>query len=122
MPPPLSEVPRADGSVLGVTMLRGEVVPVLDPRPLLALPPRSGASPSTRVIIVDAGDGPMGLWVDAVAQVVRTPASALEVPPAGLAGEGEAIAHLGRRGGRLFGVLNLAQLLAARERKAQGQP
>jgi purine-binding chemotaxis protein CheW len=112
MPPPLSEVPRADVTVLGVTMLRGEVVPVFDPRPRLKLPARPAPTGHTRVIIADAGEGPLGLWVDAVAQVLRVRRSALESPPPGLAGEAEALAHLGRRGDKLFGVLDLKTLLA----------
>lgn len=112
MPPPLSEVPRARPSVLGVTMLRGEVVPVFDPRKRLNQSERPPPGPGTRVVIVDAGEGPLGLWVDRVLQVVRVRGSALESPPAGVAGEGDAVVRIGRHGDRLYGVLDLSQLLA----------
>lgn len=111
MPPPLSEVPRARPAVLGVTMLRGEVVPVLDPRHRLGLGERPPPGPGTRVVIVDAGEGPLGLWVDRVLQVVRVRGSALEQPPSGVAGEGDAVVRIGRHGERLYGVLDLEQLL-----------
>ena len=111
MPPPLSEVPRARASVLGVTMIRGEVVPVVDPRPALRLAARSPGGPGTRVVVVDAGQGPVGLWVDRVIQVVRVRGSSLEEPPAGVAGEGDPVVRLGRQGEALYGVLELAALL-----------
>ena len=111
MPPPLSEVPRAQAAVLGVTMLRGEVVPVIDPRLRLGLGVRPRQGPGTRVIIVDAGAGALGLWVDRVVQVVRVRASALETPPPGVASEGDAVVRIGRHQGRLYGVLDLGLLL-----------
>src|SRR6266567_2616152 len=68
--PPITEVPRAPAHVLGVITVRGEVIPVFDPRLRLGLPPSEKSGPG-RVIICDAGEGPCGLLVDAVAQVVR---------------------------------------------------
>ena len=50
MPPPLSDVPRARSHVLGVTMIRGTVVPVFDLRPRLELSPASGPNPHARVM------------------------------------------------------------------------
>jgi len=111
MPPPLSEVPRARRSVLGVTMLRGEVVPVMDPRHKLRLPERLPPGPGTRVVIVDVGEGPLGLWVDKVVQVLRVRASQLEEPPPGVALEGDPVVRIGRQGERLYGVLDLGLLL-----------
>jgi purine-binding chemotaxis protein CheW len=115
-PPPLSEVPRADPSVLGVTMLRGEVVPVYDPRSRLGLTGRPVPTSSSRVIIAQAAAGVLGLWVDRVRQVVRVPASQLEAPPRGVGDERLALVSLGRIGSTLFAVLDLGVLIgAARE-------
>jgi purine-binding chemotaxis protein CheW len=111
MPPPLSEVPRAERSVLGVTMIRGEVVPVFDVRARLGLSERPMPGPATRVVIVDHGEGPLGIWVDRVLQVLRVRASSLEDPPPGVASEGDAVVRLGRQGERLYGVLDLRLLL-----------
>ena len=112
-PPPLSPVPRAEPAILGVTMLRGEVVPVYDPRPRLGLSDRPVPSPQSRVIIAEGGRGALGLWVDSVRQVVRLPASQLEAPPRGVGGEPGVLVSLGRMGGLLFGVLDLAVLVRA---------
>jgi purine-binding chemotaxis protein CheW len=111
-------VPRTAANVLGVTMLRGEVVPVFDPRPRLGLTDPVIGTPASRVIIANGAGGPLGLWVDSVRQVVRLPASQLEVPPAGVGHEHGAIASIGRLGDRLFAVINLAQLLGPEHRGA----
>ena len=112
MPPPLSDVPRARPGVLGVTMLRGRVVPVFDPRPALRLSARDPTAPHARVIIADSGQGPFGLWVDRVLHVLRVKTSSLETPPAALGGETGLLTGVGRHGTKVFGVVNLAKLVA----------
>ena len=67
--------------------------------------------PSTRVVIVDNGEGPLGLWVDRVLQVLRVRASSLEEPPPGVAAEGDPVVRVGRQGDRLFGVLEIRLLV-----------
>ncbi|HZZ86041.1 MAG TPA: chemotaxis protein CheW [Anaeromyxobacteraceae bacterium] len=110
--PPITEVPRAPAHVLGVITVRGEVIPVFDPRHRLGLPPAGPGGGPGRVIICDAGEGPCGLLVDAVAQVVRLPPSAIEQKPQGIVGSSsEYIAGIGRDRDRLFILLDLAAVL-----------
>lgn len=45
-PSAISEVPRMPAGVLGVVYLRGDVVPVVDLRSLLGMPPSSAAQPA----------------------------------------------------------------------------
>jgi purine-binding chemotaxis protein CheW len=114
--PPITEVPRAPAHVLGVVMVRGEVIPILDPRGRLGLP---AAAPGrlSRVVVVDAGEGPCGLLVDAVSQVVRLPPSAVEARPPSLGGpHAEYVAGLGRQGDGLYILLDLPALLAGQAR------
>jgi purine-binding chemotaxis protein CheW len=112
-PPSIAEVPRAPAHVLGVVNVRGEVVTVVDPRPRLALPPAAPGR-AARILLCDAADGPAGLLVDAVSQVVRLAPSAIEPRPAGLGGAGaEAVAGIGRDRGRFFILLDLDALLPA---------
>jgi purine-binding chemotaxis protein CheW len=109
--PAITEVPRAPDHVLGVILVRGEVIPVYDPRRRLGLPP---ASPGTgaRLVVCDAGEGPAGLLVDAVSQVVRLPPSAIEARPQGIGGiDSEYLAGIGRERDRLFILLDAAALL-----------
>ena len=78
---------------------------------------RAGLPPATlgrqaRVIVCDAGDGPRGLLVDAVSQVVRLPGSAVELRPNGVGAlSGEDIAAIGRDHDRFLILLDLASLL-----------
>lgn len=62
-------VPRAPADVHGVINLRGEVVPVIDLGLRLLGGPFEPA-PASRVIIARGAEGPLGLAVDAVTEVV----------------------------------------------------
>jgi len=109
--PAITEVPRAPAHVLGVIMVRGEVIAVYDPRRRLGLP-TSPATRQARVVVCDAGEGLRGMLVDAVSQVVRLPASAIEARPSGIGGpSADYIASIGREGQRLFILLDLAAVL-----------
>ncbi len=109
--PPIVEVPRAPSHILGVTMVRGQVIAVYDPRRRLGLPPAK-AGPAARVVVCDAGNGPVGLLVDGVSQVLRLDPSALEARPQGIAGvDSEFIAGVGRGEKRFFALLDTAALL-----------
>ncbi|HEX9290698.1 MAG TPA: chemotaxis protein CheW [Anaeromyxobacteraceae bacterium] len=109
--PAITEVPRAPAHVLGVIMVRGEVIAVYDPRRRLGLP-TPPAKRQARVVVCDAGEGLRGLLVDAVSQVVRLPASAIEARPSGIGGpSADYIASIGREGERLFILLDLAAVL-----------
>ncbi len=109
--PDITEVPRAPAHVLGVIMVRGEVIAILDPRRRLGLPTaRPGRQ--ARVLVCDVGDGPRGLLVDSVSNVVRLPPSSVEARPTGIGGpSAECIAGIGRDRDRLFILLDLAAVL-----------
>ena len=110
----ITEVPRAPVDILGIMSVRGEVMPVFNLRRRLRLP-ASSAVPGrrARVVIVDPGEGPVGLLVDAVDQVVRLRASTIEPPPPGLVAglEADYLLGIGRHEDRLFVLLNLDTLL-----------
>jgi purine-binding chemotaxis protein CheW len=108
--PPVTEVPRAPHHILGVVTVRGEVVAVIDPRRRLALP--EGGRREGKVVILDVGDGPCGLLVDDVANVVRLPTGAIEPCPQGIATQAsDCVGGIGRDGERIFTVLDLGGLL-----------
>jgi purine-binding chemotaxis protein CheW len=110
--PPVTEVPRAPAHVLGVVTVRGEVVPVFEPRRRLGLPTAPPPEGTGRIVIVDAGEGACGLLVDAVASVVRLRPGSIEPCPQGIGGASqEYLAGIGREGDRLFTVLDLGALL-----------
>ena len=121
--PAVTEVPRAPGHVLGIIMVRGEIIAVFDPRRQLGLPPAAPAR-GARVLVCDAGRGPRGILVDAVSGVVRLPASAIEVRPTGIgAGSGDAIVGIGRERGRMLILLDIAEVLRdSPQPKAEATP
>jgi purine-binding chemotaxis protein CheW len=89
--PPITEVPRAPATVLGVISVRGRLVTVLDLRRRFALP-EAPVDRKTRVLLADAGSGELiGLLVDEVQQVWRL--SAEEIEPSSVLG-GEQPAHI----------------------------
>ena len=72
-------VPTTPGHVLGVINLRGNIVPIVDIRPVLSLPQRSA---SGQIAILKHNQIPLGIIVDAVEEVASIPKSRfLEVPP-----------------------------------------
>lgn len=110
--PIITEVPRCPTHVAGVILVRGEVVTVQDPRHRLGIPGAPGAS--ARVIVCDVAGERVGLLVDAVSQVLRLPASAIEAPTQGIASiDDEYIAGVGREEGRIYILLDVEALIAA---------
>jgi len=111
--PPITEVPRAPLEIAGVMSLRGEVMPVYDLRRRLGLAPAESLARTARVVVVDVGEGPVGVIVDAVAEVLRFKPSSIEAPPPGLGAgvDSEYLAGIGRQKDHLYIVLNLAAVL-----------
>ena len=109
-PPPVTEVPRAPSTVLGVISVRGKLVTVIDLRRRLRLP-ESPIDRRTRILLVESGGGEqMGLLVDEVQQVWRLAHE--EIEPASVLGGDQAvhIAGIGRPSGVDGAVLILLDL------------
>ena len=122
--PSVTEVPRAPAHILGVIMVRGDVIAVTDPRRRLGLPV-APPTPRARILVCDGGEGPRGLLVDSVSQVVRLPASAIEPRPTGIGGSSaEYLAGIGRDRDRFFILLDLPAVLrdASGGRQAEAAP
>lgn len=115
--PAITEVPRAPAHVKGVVTVRGEVVPVIDAHSRLGLGKASGDQ--ARIVIVDAGEGPLGLVVDAVSSVVRLPAGSIEPCPPSI-GASDCVTGIGRWRERLFMVVDVGTLLT-RARAAEAR-
>ncbi|MCL2451046.1 MAG: chemotaxis protein CheW [Polyangiaceae bacterium] len=111
-PPPITEVPRAPRSVLGVISVRGKLLTVVDFRRHLRVP-ETPIDRRARILLADVGTGePIGLLVDEVRQVWRLAPEEIE-PAHVLGGEQPAhIAGIGRpEGGGVFVLLNLRAIL-----------
>jgi purine-binding chemotaxis protein CheW len=90
-PPPITEVPRAPRTVLGVISVRGRLVTVIDLRRRFRLA-EAPIDRKTRVLLSEGGAGEqLGLLVDEVQQVWRLASE--EIEPANVLG-GDQPAHI----------------------------
>jgi len=99
-------------AIRGITNLRGKILPVLDLRKRLGLPPAS-LSKASRIVVTDLDGKLLGLLVDAVHQVLQLPTSRIDPPPeeSSLAG-GELLGGVAQlQDGRLLLLLELQRLL-----------
>jgi purine-binding chemotaxis protein CheW len=86
----MTVVPLAGHSAAGLINLRGEVVPAIDMRTRLGLPPLpAGMSPMNVVVRVD--NEPISLLVDAIGEVAHVTAEQFEEPPETMTGPGRAL-------------------------------
>jgi purine-binding chemotaxis protein CheW len=107
----ITAVPRTPDIILGVSSLRGTILPVLDLRRLLGLD-AGDQTRKTRILIVDLKDELLGLFVDEVRHVIRLRDDEIEPPPA-MFGRVD-IEHLlgvGRYEGAMYTLLDLTSLL-----------
>lgn len=115
---PITELPRAHASVLGIISLRGTIVPVLDLRHVLRLEERA-MSRQTRILIVRSEEDPVGLLVDRVTSVVRFEAEKVEATPRAMRRQtSEFVRGVGRLGSRLIIILEVGSVLAAMDAAA----
>jgi purine-binding chemotaxis protein CheW len=78
---PVTPVPRAPDCVRGILNLRGRLVPVVDLRIRLGLPPDE-PGPETCIVVLDLENGAAGAIVDGVDEVADLPPEIIEEPPA----------------------------------------
>jgi len=116
----VTRVPRTPGYVLGVTNLRGRVIPVVDLRKRLGLP-ATPPTKETRIAVAELGGDLIGMVVDAVLEVLRIPQSAVEPPsPMFTKVETQNVLGVAQVDGRLIILLDLARVLDREEVKADG--
>ncbi|MEW6364621.1 MAG: chemotaxis protein CheW [Acidobacteriota bacterium] len=76
----VTRVPDAPNPVRGVTNMRGKVLPVVDLRVRLGLPP-AAIDGHSRILVVSSKGRLLGLLVDTVQQVVRISRRGIQAPP-----------------------------------------
>lgn len=112
---PITTVPFAPPFVEGVTNLRGVVLPVVDLRKRFGLA-AAEINTHTRIVIVEVERLTVGMVVDAVAEVLRIPAAAIEPPsPLALSADSGFITGIARFDERLIILLDLDKVLSYQE-------
>lgn len=76
----ITKVPHAPTHVVGVTNLRGNIVPVIDLKKRLSLPITESTN-DTRIIVAIMQDSKIGMVVDSVSQVVEIDDAQIEQTP-----------------------------------------
>jgi purine-binding chemotaxis protein CheW len=108
-------IPNVPAWLEGVIDYGGRVVPVIDLRMRFELP-AAPSRKSARILVVVAGEEWIAAIVDGVDEVVTVAAARLEPPPALFKGLAKQyLRALVRRGEQVIVVLDVAQLLTARE-------
>lgn len=111
-----TRIPRTPPFIQGVINLRGDVIPVIDLRKRFEVE-AAGVTGETRTMIVEMGEGLVGLIVDAVTEVLPIDGDDVEPPPNNVAGlKAEYLAGVGKVNGRLLIILEIDKLLTSEER------
>jgi|GEM_PF-509084 len=113
---PITYVPRAPAFVEGVTNLRGKVLPVIDLRKRFGLAQQPNTK-ETRIVVAEINHTLVGLIVDAVTQVLRVPAGAVEPPsPVVTTVDSAFISGIAKVGSQLIILLDLEKVLLPDEK------
>jgi purine-binding chemotaxis protein CheW len=111
-PRPVTRVPNADPSVVGIFSLRGTVVTLMDAQACLGHDGLASAGPDTRVIVVRHDSETVGFLVDRVLRVIRTDRESVAPQPVVHSSEhDESVRGVFRHGEQLTIVLDLGKLL-----------
>jgi purine-binding chemotaxis protein CheW len=114
----ITAVPRVPDYVLGITSLRGKVIPVIDLRLKLSLTDRlSDYVNAGKILIVEGPKGPIGATVDKVTGVVRITKSEILPPPSHLSeNELKFIEGIALVDKRFVSIINMEETLTLNSR------
>lgn len=107
----ITAIPRTPEYVRGVVNLRGKIVPVIDLRRRLGLPPADETA-ATRIVVVEVETGTVGMIVDGVSEVLRLSSKQIE-PPSDLVADVDTdlIRGVGKRDAGLVILLDIEKTL-----------
>jgi len=109
----ITRIPKAASSLLGITSLRGKVIPVVDLRKVLSLDGKGAEERKQKILILKGAKGPFGAVIDRVVGVISPSASGIVETPAHLPEaqmkfiEGVAIVD-----GRFISILRMEEVIA----------
>ncbi len=114
----ITRVPRTPDFVEGVINLRGKVIPVVELRKRFSLPIQDRTK-ENRIVNVDIGGQEIGMVVDAVTEVLRISADAVE-PPSSVITTADSgyLRGIAKIDERLIILLDLDQVLSRDEKEA----
>ncbi len=101
-----TRVPNAPDYILGITSLRGTMLPVIDLCTRLGLKPTE-RNEKARIIVISTDDEDVGLIVDRVNSVIRVPPQAIKAAPEHVEQGSDFLRGIVRQGDKLYIVLDL---------------
>jgi purine-binding chemotaxis protein CheW len=104
----VTPLPEAPAWVAGVINMRGRIIPVIDLRTRLGLPPRE-PDLSTPIIVVGGSEAAAGLVADAAVEVLALPSAVVESPQR-VPTPVPAVSGVARHGDRLILLLDSKRL------------
>jgi len=117
IPQKVFPVPTTPSHVIGIINLRGNIVPIVDIRPVLSLPSTTGLN---QVAIIRHEQMTIGIVVDSVADVISVPVSSVLPLPAEMAvqesdakSRGRYLKAIVQRQNGVAALLNVDRLLEA---------
>jgi len=111
----IAPVPGAQGYVIGIINLRGNVVTVIDTRKRFGLGPKE-VDDLSRIVIIEIDGQEMGILVDSVAEVVDLKMSDIEpAPNVGNEETSRYIMGVTSRSGELLIIVDLKKILSSEE-------
>lgn len=112
----ITKVPGSASHVAGMTDLRGRVVPVAEFATLLEQEP-SEPTDETRILVVEHGDGHIGLIVDAVTEVMMVDGEKIEDAKTIGAQEHEFIVAVAKLDEHLVSLVDMRRILPSPEKE-----
>jgi purine-binding chemotaxis protein CheW len=112
----ITAVPHSPAYVMGVTNLRGSVIPVMNLRRRLNLPSQDNTD-DTRIMVVIMDGVKIGMVVDDVSEVMRFAEESIEPPPdMVLTDRSRFLKGIAKVDNHMIILLNLDEVLAAEEK------
>jgi purine-binding chemotaxis protein CheW len=107
-----SPVPCCPDRIAGQMNLRGDIITLVDLRPVLQLP-ATGTEPLSRVVLLELSDLRFGVLVDEVLEIRSLPVPETETAATALpGGAGEYLKGAVAYRGRMLGILDLPRIVA----------
>lgn len=110
-PHSITRVPTSDPVLVGVTSLRGTIMPVIDIRRRLKGVSKAVSRKKSSVLILKGPKGPIGALIGRVTGFINIPRSDLKEPPARTGEEGSCVEWVLSYNDRFISVLNMQKIL-----------
>ncbi|HET6516131.1 MAG TPA: chemotaxis protein CheW [Thermodesulfovibrionales bacterium] len=111
-PQRVTKIPRSEHYLIGITSLRGRIIPVLDLKKRLSLVEGGAKNTRQKILILKGPKGPIGAMVDRVIGVIRPQASKIGETPAHLKeGETKFIEGVALLDGRFISIIKTTEAM-----------